>query len=176
EAAGLIAAIDRKDLQWINVHLMALRCVLLSRALLRPVELVQALFAWVRNEWVESIMPYPITPIVLLTGNKELIDYAAQTLSKRFEERFVFTSVKIQEGAKGHSIRFLWKRRVRSSRLGLTLVLYDVALPTQASLFRLISPVNLVLNVKSTDPDSILGYERQIIQCFAKMNASKDQF
>lgn len=175
-APTLINAIDRRDLDFISNQLLSLRRHLLFRALVHPRLLVSSIFSWFRNEWAETVMPQSNTPVVRMCGaDNARIKEVAELVAARLRERFVFTSIEVQGFEQNCKINVFWKRRVRSSRLGLTLVVCSGNMKGARSSFDWISPFSLSLEIKAKDADSLTYYESAIVNNFAEINNNAGQ-
>lgn len=171
--AHLLSAIKRTDLQWLAENIKRIRRALLLRAWKHPLELLQTIWLWIGNETAESIFPATNTPVVGLYGPPEVVSAVAEKLSSGFSERFIFTSIETQRnGCLQNTLRSLYRRRIKSSRLVLSLVLFAEDAPPRRSVFQWISPLDLMVSVDSAEDAAVRGYERRIVECFQTMNGA----
>jgi hypothetical protein len=174
-AEAFMQAIDRKDKRWMEMCINKLRSQLLIRGLLHPGKMIHTACVWFRNELAIAVFPKPNAPVIELKGVDQIkLKLVAEKLASGLKKRFVFTSIEIQNSGTGNiGIRFLHRRRIRSSRLGLTLVISDSERIVQKGFFKFISPVDLELKIESAGEAALRSYEQTIIECFAQMNAPR---
>lgn len=174
-AEAFVQAVDRTDKIWMEWNMNHLRVQLLFRGIMHPIRVIQTFCLWLRNELAIAVFPKPTVPVVELKGADQItLKLVAEKLASGLNKRFVFTSIEIQNSGTGNiGIWFLHRRRIRSSRLGLTLVISDSERIVQKGFFKFISPVDLELKIESTGEAALRSYEQTIIECFAQMNASR---
>ena len=170
-SSQFIENIDQRNFKWFEQHLSELRRRLMIRGLRYGVKSVATTMLWIRNEWVESVIPKPTAPFVQLNGSKQCIRLVAEQLIERFKRRFIFTDIKIWYGNDQVQLRKLHARRVQSSRLVLILILNEAISARKTKLIeRWVSPINLELDIGIESSEAVLKYERKIVECFSNMN------